>query len=80
MISSEEKKIEEVVKKLDGNSSLEELEGLLTTLWKTSSIKPTSIVTSFEAIRYLAQHRPNGGNSRQRRKWSRSWMPRETNQ
>lgn len=55
---------------------MEDIEEMLKNLWHRHSVKPDAIKVSEQArkaVEDMAHHRPDGGNSHQRRKWRRAW-------
>jgi hypothetical protein len=67
-----EEKIQQVEDVLDRNN----IEGALLKLWE-HAVQPTHIQVNKEAIKFIAQRRPGGGNSHQRRSWRRIWTPKQ---
>lgn len=44
--------------------------------WRRFSVQPNQLRVNPELMAHLRNHRPWGGNSRQRRKWRRMWTPK----
>jgi hypothetical protein len=53
--------------------SMDQAEAAIEELWKNYAVRPTEMRVNPELMRHLAEHRPGGGNSHQRRVWRRMW-------